>query len=185
MLDDFDISDGFWVFGYGSLVWNPGFDYSEKTIARLAGFRRSFCMWSIHHRGTEDHPGLVLALDRSEGAHCDGVAFRVSAENAKTTLDYLRDRELISSAYVEAQHTLEARDGRRVQSLVYVMDETHVQYCGDLSLERQAQVISTAVGGRGPNPDYLYQTAEHLTQLGLADADLDWLVERVRALTAH
>ena len=85
-----------WVFGYGSLVWNPGFAWSSRQIARLDGFRRSFCMLSIHHRGTEAQPGLVLALDAAEGAECHGVAFEIAAEIADESLEYLRARELIS-----------------------------------------------------------------------------------------
>ncbi len=87
-----------WVFGYGSLIWNPGFPVAERRLARAPGWRRSFCMRSIHHRGTEADPGLVLALDRADGAACDGVAFRVAPGAEAQTLADLRERELISSA---------------------------------------------------------------------------------------
>ena len=90
-----------WVFGYASLIWNPGFPVAEQQLAKLDGYTRSFCMRSIHHRGTPTEPGLVLALDRSEGAECDGVAFRVADGAETNTLAYLRERELISSAYLE------------------------------------------------------------------------------------
>ena len=179
------MENGFWVFGYGSLVWQPGFEFSERHVARLEGYARSFCMWSIHHRGTEDDPGLVLALDAHEGTFCDGVAFFVPPETAMETIGYLRERELISSAYLEEVHPITLRDGRKVDSYCYVIDRDHVQYCGGMELERQAQVISKAVGGRGPNTEYLYNTAEHLAEIGLRDADLDWLSARVRELTAE
>ncbi len=184
MLQDIDYSKPLWVFGYGSLIWNPGFPVAEKAVARLDGFHRAFCMTSIHHRGTEDNPGLVLALDQWKGACCDGVAFRVAAGAERETVAALRERELISSAYVEEQVTLFLRDGRQVAALAYVIDRDHVQYCGGMALEDQAQIIAQAVGGRGPNTEYLYNTAQHLAELGLADADLDWLSARVRALTA-
>lgn len=175
-----------WVFGYGSLLWNPGFPVAEQRIARLHGWHRSFCMSSIHHRGTVSAPGLVLALDRAEGAHCDGVAFRVTPGAEDQTLAALRDRELISSAYLEARLTVTLSDGAAIGDvLTYVIDPAHEQYCGDLSLETQAQIIASASGGRGPNDAYLYNTASHLAELGLADADLDWLVSRVRALKPH
>ncbi|MEC8794732.1 MAG: gamma-glutamylcyclotransferase, partial [Pseudomonadota bacterium] len=90
-----------WVFGYGSLVWNPGFEFSETHVARLKGFHRSFCMRSIHHRGSVEEPGLVLALDAKDGAACEGVAFRVAAGTEEATMAYLRERELVSSAYLE------------------------------------------------------------------------------------
>lgn len=172
-----------WVFGYGSLLWNPGFEVAESALATLPGYRRSFCMRSIHHRGTVEEPGLVLALDEHPYSECSGVALRVMTGREEHTLDYLRERELISSAYVEKRLTVFFRDGREETALVYVIDEAHDQYC-NLSLEEQAQIIAKAVGGRGPNTEYLYNTASHLTEVGLHDPDLDWLQRRVRALAS-
>lgn len=174
--------DRLWVFGYGSLIWHPGFPVAEQQIARLSGWRRSFCMHSIHHRGTVEAPGLVLALDRAAGAFCDGVAFSVTPGCEAETLATLRERELISSAYLEEWLTLSLRDGREVRALAYVIDPGHVQYCGGMPLEEQARVIARATGGRGPNRDYLFSTAAHLAELGISDTDLDWLSARVRAL---
>ena len=168
-----------WVFGYGSLVWNPGFDAVERVIARLPDYHRSFCMRSIHHRGTDEVPGLVLALDASPGALCQGVALRADPAEAEDVLAYLRERELISSAYLERMLEIDLADGRRVEAVTYVIDPDHVQYCGGLDLEEQAGIIARAVG-RGPNTEYLYNTADHLRQLGIHDKELDWLVRRVR-----
>lgn len=176
------MADALWVFGYGSLIWNPGFPVAEQAVARLEGWHRSFCMRSIHHRGTVEDPGLVLALDRAEGAFCDGVAFRVEPGAEGATLATLRERELISSAYLERVLALRLSDGRAVEALAYVIDPDHVQYCGGLALEEQAQIIAQAVGGRGPNRDYLWSTAAHLADLGIGDGDLDWLARRVRVL---
>ena len=172
-----------WVFGYGSLLWNPGFEVAESALATLPGYRRSFCMRSIHHRGTVEEPGLVLALDEHAYSECRGVALRVMSGKEEHTLDYLRERELISSAYVEKRLTVYLSDGREETALVYVIDEAHDQYC-TLTLEEQAQIIAKAVGGRGPNTEYLYNTASHLTEVGLHDPDLDWLQRRVRALAS-
>jgi len=171
-----------WVFGYGSLIWHPGFVHEARVIADLPGYARSFCMRSVHHRGTQVDPGLVLALDPQPGAQCSGVAFAVHADHADPTLVALRERELISSAYLERWLPVELRDGRRVEAVTYVVDPDHVQYCGGLDLEEQAQIIARAIGGRGPNRDYLFNTAAHLRKLGLADADLDWLARRVAEL---
>lgn len=178
------MQENLWVFGYGSLIWHPGFPVAEQCVARLDGWHRSFCMRSIHHRGTEDHPGLVLALDRAEGAFCNGVAFRVTPGAEDETIAALRERELISSAYLETTLDVVLATGETVNSLAYVIDPDHVQYCGGLPLEEQAQIILSATGGRGPNRDYLFATVEHLHTLGIADPDLDWLSARVKALAS-
>lgn len=176
-----DANNAIWVFGYGSLIWEPGFAYASRQIARLDGYERSFCMRSIHHRGTPEAPGLVLALDRGAGG-CQGVAFEIPARIAEESLEYLRARELISAAYLEERCMIALQDGDLVEAVTYVIDRDHGQYCGGLPLEAQAQIIARAVGGRGPNASYLFNTATHLAELGLRDAQLDWLATRVRAL---
>ena len=170
-----------WVFAYGSLIWNPEFTPAERALATLTGYRRSFCMTSIHHRGSEAEPGLVLALDAEEGT-CRGMAFRLPDDGQEVILAALRERELVSSAYREERLTVRLDDGREVSALAYVVDRDHRQYCGDLSLEAQAGIIAQATGGKGPNRDYLWQTAAHLRELGIADAELDQLSDMVRAI---
>ncbi len=172
-----------WVFGYGSLLWNPGFTPAQAVTARLPDYHRSFCMLSIHHRGTEDDPGLVLALDAAPGGQCTGVAFQIAEAEQEQVLAALRERELISSAYVEHHVDLIADTGETIRALAYVIDPDHVQYC-QFSPEKQAQMIARAIGGRGPNTEYLFNTAAHLAQLGITDNDMAWLVDRVRALAA-
>ena len=171
-----------WVFGYGSLLWNPGFTPCERIVARLPEHARSFCMRSIHHRGTEAAPGLVLALDPTPGAECRGLALRANEDDADAVLDALRARELISSAYHEKRLEVQLQDGREVAAVTYVVDPAHRQYCGGLPLQEQARIIARAHGGRGANSEYLFNTAAHLAELGLSDPDLNWLVARVRAL---
>ncbi|MDF1804631.1 gamma-glutamylcyclotransferase [Thalassovita sp.] len=173
-----------WVFGYGSLLWNPGFEAAESHLAYLPGFHRSFCMRSIHHRGTDAKPGLVLALDRAEQASCHGLALSVRAGEEAQVLEYLRERELVSSAYLEERLQVQLRDGRQVEAITYIIDPDHVQYCGGLPLEEQAQTIAHAVGGRGPNTEYLFNTAAHLHELKIQDHELDWLTARVREILA-
>lgn len=172
-----------WVFGYGSLLWNPGFEVAESRIATLHDYARSFCMLSIHHRGTEKDPGLVLALDEASGKSCLGVALRAKAGTEDATLQMLRERELISSAYFETVLPVSLKDGGTVQAVSYVIDRAHGQYC-NFTLEEQARIIAKAVGGRGPNAEYLHNTAAHLSQLGIADADLTWLSRRVATFGA-
>jgi cation transport protein ChaC len=169
-----------WVFGYGSLIWDPGFPVAERRIGRVIGWHRSFCMRSIHHRGTVEAPGLVLALDRAVAASCTGVAFRVVEGAEQETVAALRARELVSSAYLEARLPIETAEGA-IEALTYVIDPDHDQYC-HLDLEEQAQIIAMASGGRGRNRDYLWSTAAHLAELGIADPDIAWLAARVRTL---
>lgn len=170
------MQDGeFWVFGYGSLLWKPGFEFVERRLATLHGFSRSFCMKSIHYRGTETDPGLVLALDPEDGCECHGLGFRVAEEIAADTLAYLRERELISSAYLEQRHEIRFRDGSAAKAVCYVINRDHVQYAGGLSLEAQADIIARAKGSAGPNTDYLHNTVAHLGELGIADLELEQL----------
>ena len=170
-----------WVFGYGSLLWKTGFEPVERRRAVLNDYHRSFCMLSIHHRGTPEEPGLVLALDAVPGATCTGIAFRAADDEADEVLAMLRERELISSAYVERQVELQTNEGP-LTSLAYVVDTDHAQYV-QLDLETQAQMIARSTGGMGPNPEYLYNTATLLEEMSIADPDMAWLVSRVRDLT--
>jgi glutathione-specific gamma-glutamylcyclotransferase len=172
-----------WVFGYGSLLWNPEFDVAERQLAHLDGYTRGFCMRSIHHRGTETDQGLVLALDVEQGASCQGVALRAADGTEDKTLAGLRERELISSAYYEKTVPLRLEDGRQIEALAYIIEREHVQYTGPLPLEEQAQIIARAVGQRGPNTEYLHNTWSHLMTLGIHDDDLAWLDARVRQIT--
>lgn len=178
------MTDTLWVFGYASLMWSPGFPVAEQKIARLRDYSRSFCMRSVHHRGTHNDPGLVLALDTHPGGACEGLALRAKPGSEDATIRYLRERELISSAYVETRVHLRLEDGREVEALAFVVDRGHVQYC-TLTLEEQAEIIAHAAGGRGPNDEYLFNTAEHLEALGIADEELSWLARRVRSIASE
>lgn len=171
-----------WVFGYGSLIWDPGFAPVETRRAWVRGYARSFCMRSTRYRGTEAVPGLVLGLDEHPGAECGGLALRVADADHDEVVAYLRARELVTEAYREAILPLRLDDGRRIEALTYVMRRDHVQYAGGLDLDEQARIIAQAQGRRGANADYLFNTAAHLAQVGLADADLDRLTEQVRRL---
>ena len=172
-----------WVFAYGSLIWNPGFEAAERRLATLHEFRRSFCMRSIHHRGTEAHPGLVLALDFEEGAACRGVALRAGEGQEARVLAYLRERELVSSAYVERVVRLETEAGA-LDAVAFVMAREHPQYAGGLPLDVQAEIIARAHGGRGPNDAYLHNTVAALEDLGIEDPELVRLAGMVRARAA-
>lgn len=171
--------NGIWIFGYGSLIWNPGFEFEAKQRATLTGFNRAFCLWSVHYRGNEQQPGLVLGLDPAEAASCEGVAYFVAAKAAENVHLYLRERELVSYAYHERLEALTLEDGHQVQALCYIVDPNHSQYAGGLSLAEQAQVIKTARGSAGENLEYLHNTAEHLEALGIVDPEMQRLLALV------
>lgn len=171
-----------WVFAYGSLMWDPGVPVAERVLARLPGWQRSFCLLSICHRGTPETPGLVLGLDQAEGAECRGVALGIAAADWDEAIAAIRERELVTEAYREAEVEVTAEDGRRLPAVTYVMRREHRQYAGGLCLDEQAAMIAAAAGGRGPNVDYLQNFVAHLSALGLADPDFDDLARRVLAL---
>jgi cation transport protein ChaC len=166
-----------WVFGYGSLMWRPGFGYVERQLAWLRGYHRALCIYSHVHRGTPERPGLVLGLDR--GGSCRGVAFRIEAAKADATIAYLRAREQVTSVYVERRVRLRLDDGREVEALTYVVDRGHVQYAGKLPLDKILEYVRSGVGQSGENPAYVLNTHRHLAELSLRD---DVLARLVNAL---
>ncbi len=168
-----------WVFGYGSLMWRPGFAYLERCSARLIGLHRALCVFSFVHRGTPERPGLVLGLDR--GGMCRGIAFRVAAGARTATVDYLRGREQVTSVYVETMRQIELEDQtrRRVRALCYVVDRSHVQYAGRLTLAESLHYVRQGHGRSGPNRDYVIETVRALEALGYREGDLHLLAERL------
>jgi cation transport protein ChaC len=168
-----------WVFGYGSLMWRPGFRYEEVRRATLMGFRRCFCIYSTHHRGRPERPGLVLGLDR--GGVCHGLAFRVASEQRRATLDYLRAREQVSGVYRETlvPVMLDGEQGREVLALTFIVERAHPSYAGRLPLAEQAGLIRGARGLSGVNLDYLINTITHLDSLGIREPELKRVLTRI------
>jgi glutathione-specific gamma-glutamylcyclotransferase len=164
-----------WVFGYGSLMWRPGFDYIEKIQARLVGEHRALCVYSFVHRGTPEKPGLVLGLDR--GGACRGIAFRVAETNRAAVVAYLRAREQVTSVYREVMRSvwLENDARQRVSALAYVVDRGHVQYAGRLSLAEQLRHVLQGHGQSGVNRDYVLATVKAIEAEGFRDAQLHQL----------
>jgi cation transport protein ChaC len=167
----------FWVFGYGSLIWRPGFAHTETERARLHGYRRSLCVHSYVHRGTPERPGLVLGLDR--GGSCVGLAFRVPLELRDEVMAYLRERELVTNVYLERTLPVRLATGPIVRAVCYVVDRTHIQYAGNLEEERAAAIVRGAAGQSGGNEDYVFSTVQHLAALGIRD---HWMEEVARRL---
>ncbi len=169
----------FWVFGYGSLMWQPGFAFAERVPAAVVGAHRALCIYSFHHRGTVEQPGLVLGLD--EGGACQGIAFRVEQARREDTLAYLRAREQVTSVYVETAKPVSLLDGsgRELEAICYMADRGHPQYAGRLSVEKQAKLVLAASGLSGSNIDYVLNTARHMEEAGIHDALLAALVARL------
>ena len=176
-------SHDLWVFGYGSLMWQPGFQYAEAHHARLNGYRRALCIYSVYYRGTYKRPGLVLGLDR--GGVCEGVAFRVEAAHVASVLDYLRRRELIYPVYRETHLavTLVMQGRPEVMALAYIAERLHPSFAGELPLGRQAALVRGAAGATGTNIDYLANTISHLEELGIREPRLRHLQTMVGAFT--
>jgi glutathione-specific gamma-glutamylcyclotransferase len=177
---------GLWIFGYGSLMWRPGFEYVERHSATLQGYHRAFCLYSHHHRGTPETPGLVLGLD--QGENCLGVAFRVTQESAREVVAYLDERELIGYAYTPKllEISLEGEmpeTSRRVTAYTFVADFNHANYAGEMEISQAAKLIMDAEGVAGLNRDYLMNTVRHLEQVGSVDTKLHSLLEMIEHLT--
>ncbi len=168
-----------WVFGYGSLMWRPGFSYAERRIAMVRGYHRALCVYSYVHRGTPEKPGLVLGLDR--GGSCKGIAFRVPQADSAATIAYLRGREQVTLVYRELYLRAGLDDGRAIEALSYAVDRKHVQYAGRLEKDELERLVLQGQGLSGANPDYVRNTQAHLAELGIVDTTLEWLAARLAA----
>lgn len=172
--------DEAWVFAYGSLMWNPAIEFAEASPCTIEGWRRSFCFWVPLGRGTPELPGLMLALE--QGGNCEGIAYRLAPHQVRSELAILWNREMLSGVYQARWTPATLRDGRQVTAISFVVDTSHCQYCGDLEIEKAAHHIAFAEGRRGACRDYLANTAAHARALGIHDAYLEELVERVSHL---
>ncbi len=168
----------FWVFAYGSLIWNPGFPYKSREPAQLMGYHRRYCILSMVYRGTPERPGLVLGLEA--GGRCEGVGYRVAGELKTTTLDYLRARELITSVYHERILRIETREGVGHDALTYVADPGHEQYVAASDFDEMLETIASASGESGPNAEYALNTSANLAGLGISDPLIERVAEALR-----
>jgi cation transport protein ChaC len=171
-----------WVFGYGSLMWRPGFRFAERRSAVAHGRRRAFCIYSVHHRGTPARRGLVLGL--APGGAARGAAYRVSAADWPNVYAYLREREQPTETYFEAWAHVRLDTRALVEALVFLSDRKHPQWAGDLTFEEQARLIAGATGLSGRNVDYLRDLVTHLREEGIADRTMERLLARVEQLEA-
>jgi glutathione-specific gamma-glutamylcyclotransferase len=169
---------GWWVFAYGSLLWNPIFPFAESRRANVHGLHRRFCLWSLASRGTPTAPGLVLGLDR--GGSCRGVVYRLHAGCALDELHLLWRREMVTGAYEPRWLDVDC-EGHRLTALGFVVRREHAQYAGHLTIDAQAEVIARACGAFGSSADYLERTRVSLLAHGVTDRYLERLAATVVA----
>ncbi len=167
-----------WIFGYGSLIWNPCIDFDRSAPARLDGLTRRYCLWDKSGRGSEDAPGFYLAL--APGGHCDGIAFHVPAERVDWELTCIWRREMISGAYRAQLLEAVTTDGDAIRCVVFLANPNHVRYCCELLPQKLVECIAVAEGTIGTSREYLYNTVEGLASVGLEDPELTALERAVR-----
>lgn len=158
------------VFGYGSLIWRPGFAHLGAEPGLLRGAHRDLCVFSHRYRGTAERPGLVFGL--AHGGSCHGMVFTIDPENWDEVRAYLWDRELVSGVYRPSIRRIRLSGGRDVEALVFLADPNHVQYAGHLDLDAQLRFIRQGHGQMGPNSEYVLNTGRHLTEMGIEDTKL-------------
>lgn len=178
MFGDAGITEDVWLFGYGSLIWNPTIHYVEKRPVTVYGYHRKFCLKAHLGRGTPDAPGLVLGLDR--GGCCRGLAFRIRREIADEELGLVWRREMVTDSYRPTWLTGHAPEGA-IKVIGFVMDRATDRYCGDMCEDEAADIIAKAEGFLGPCSEYLFNTIDHLRTLGIPDAGLERLRRKVVA----
>jgi len=178
-LDNLGKEADLWVFGYGSLIWNPSVEFVEQRSCTINGFHRKFCFWTTLSRGSEAQPGLMVGL--IEGGSCGGMAFRISRHKAATELDVLYRREMSHFVYkplwIEA---ICAQTETTVNALTFVVDTSNERYAAELSQPEVIRSIATAAGPLGSNCDYLFQLVENLNKLGFKDSEIEELAQHVQ-----
>ena len=160
-----------WVFGYGSLMWSPGFPHKEKALARVHGYHRALCILSTRYRGTALKPGLVVGMCR--GGSCWGMAFRIDARHVRRTLARLWSREMPRRVYEPRFVPATLRGARRVRALAFLADTSHPAYVRELDLHGRARLVAQGIGQRGPCVDYIRKTLEHMDEVGVRDPHLE------------
>lgn len=170
-----------WVFGYGSLMWNPAFHFVETRVGTVRGWHRRFCLRQTRGRGTAECPGLTLALDR--GGTCRGVAFRVAAEEARSELLLVWRREMLSGAYL-ARWVKVTTEGGVVRAVTFAANASHTRYAGKLAPCETAERILVASGELGTSLDYFERTAAALHGVGIRDAGLERIAAEIAARSA-
>lgn len=171
-----------WIFAYGSLIWNPGFQPQSTLSARLNGYKRDLCIKSTIYRGTSERPGLVFGLRKMPSTHCFGKLLKINHQEIDKVYDYLTKRELINESYYEAYVDIEAENGQTIKALTYIANEENVQFTTHLSALEKAQMIINAHGQNGPNSDYVLNFMQSFKQ-EINDYDLETIIAEIQTAT--
>lgn len=178
MLERSPSPDRVWVFGFGSLIWNPAFHHVERRTALIRGFHRQFCLWSRAGRGSPQKPGLMLALE--PGGSCNGVAYRIAPDQVHEELDVVWRREMMTGSYRAVWVAAHTKQGTE-HAIAFAANHAHERYVRGLDNDETARLLATGSGPLGTCCDYLFDTVTHLKDLGIRDKRMEAMVERVRA----
>lgn len=173
----------FWIFAYGSLMWNPGFEFVESAPGLVHGYHRRLCLWSVRYRGNIKQPGLVLGL--ALGGSCRGYAYRIDKNSQQEVLDYLCDRELITGAYDAKICQVSIDDGRKVEATTFVSKTDHPHFAHKMSAEETASIVNSAEGYRGCNKEYVLNTVKHMNQMKIYNTELHKIARQLDSLDQH
>jgi len=169
-------SDEIWIFGYGSLMWDPRIKFLEKMAGTLLGYHRDFCVWTQLARGSAQMPGLGLGLE--SGGSCKGVLFKIDPKFAETELQKVWERELYTAVYNPIWGKVSSSK-KSIRAISFITNKNHMQYCGEMNLRDRAYYIRSATGKNGPCIEYLKNTIMYLAKSGSNDAYLNQLLEEV------
>lgn len=170
--------EGIWIFGYASLMWDPGFPFLESHTALLRGYHRALCIYSIRYRGTPKKPGLVMGLDR--GGSCKGRAFLLAAPDVPEVMDYLYEREMDTGTYAPKFLNVKLKDGCKVKAYLFLVRRDHEQYTGKLSFDETVKLVRAGVGPKGTSVEYLQNTLDHLNAMGIDKGQLHKIYESAK-----
>ncbi len=177
ILSQADPGADIWVFGYGSLMWNPAFEYAERRVATLHGYHRRYCLRVHAGRATIDKPGLILALE--PGGCCRGEAFRIPRQRAETELDIVWAREMVAMSYRPRWVRLNSTT-RPFRAITFTAHRSGPRYAGRLPDDHVAAILAEAGGPLGTAIDYLEKTVSHLAEIGINDRHMSALLARIR-----
>ena len=177
-LDPWTPGTPFWIFAYGSLMWNPSFTWHARHVAMVRGYHRSFRVWSRINRGTPENPGLVLTLEC--GGSCRGLVYRIAPDLVQEEMQRIWKREMLYGSY--RPKWLNCSVGEEsIRALVFTVNRECSGYTGQLPLEVMVDAIAGATGRFGPAHDYLFKTTETLRMHGIRDSRVEHLASLVKA----